>query len=199
MKDNNNLAFNLIVILLLFSNLFYQMVSAKHFDLKVQEIEGVLVDCTDTLSDYLKKLDDYNTQLTDTVNYDTNVTKSADICVSAGYKELADSELTAIANVVSLEARGESYSGQCLVAQVIKNRAELWGKTPIEIITAKGQFATGTAPITESVYKAVCDVFINGYKVIDEPITHFHTTSINPYWAKNKIAVITEGNHIFYK
>lgn len=192
---NNSLAFKLIVVLLLFSNLFYQMVSAKHFDLKVQEIEGVLVDCTNTL----KKLYDYNSQLIDTTNYDINVTKSADICVSTGYKELADSELTAIANVVSLEARGESYKGQCLVAQVIKNRAELWGKTPIEIITAKGQFATGTAPITESVYKAVCDVFIKGYKVVDEPITHFHTTSINPYWAKNKVAVITEGNHIFYK
>ena len=114
-------------------------------------------------------------------------------------QKFTNEELKSVCQVVSAEARGESYEGQCLVAQVIKNRSELWNKDIDEVINAPNQFAKGIDYVTDSVYLAVEDVFLNGKQITDEPITHFHSTLVSPYWADEKELVIKEGDHLFYK
>ena len=109
------------------------------------------------------------------------------------------SGLEAVENMVALEAKGESYEGQCLVAQCIKNRSELWGMSIEDVVNAPGQFASGYTNVTDSVKKAVNAVFNENYVVVDEPITHFHNPTVHPSWADSKTMVIREGNHFFYK
>lgn len=112
---------------------------------------------------------------------------------------ITEEEFNLIAKVVATEARGESYEGQKLVAQTIKNRSELWDKSIKEVIYAPGQYVIANVPVSKDVTDAVYDVFVNKDYVVDEPITHFCKINIFPSWGKYKTEVITEGNHKFYK
>lgn len=114
-------------------------------------------------------------------------------------KEVCDIDLELIARVVAAEARGESLEGQMAVAQVIKDRSDLWGKTPEEVVLAPAQFADpygGEVP--EVTWSAVEKVFIDGEKVFAEPVTHFYAYEIcSPYWAETKICRGRIGGHEF--
>lgn len=63
----------------------------------------------------------------------------------AGEKEV-------IASVIAAEACGEGVFGMELVAEVIRNRAQAWHKTPYQIVTAKNQFFGYTAPNRARLY-----------------------------------------------
>lgn len=109
-------------------------------------------------------------------------------------------EFDLICRVVAAEARGEGYDGQLAVAQVIRDRSQLWGMTPAEVVTADGQFAApyqGEAP--ESVRAAVNDCLILDKSAFGERVTHFCEVSITPYWAEDKQVVGVIGNHRFYR
>ena len=70
------------------------------------------------------------------------------------------------------------------VANVIKDRIELWNMTPTEVVTAKGQFAEPfQGEISEDTKLAVEIIFDKG-RVFEKPVTHF--ASNNPWWAENK-------------
>lgn len=110
----------------------------------------------------------------------------------------ADFEL--ICRVVSAEARGEGYNGQLAVAQVIRDRAQLWGMTPAEVVTAPGQFAAPyQGEIGEDVQAAVNDCLVLGVDAFGEHVTHFCEASLTPYWAVDKQVVGVVGNHRFYR
>ena len=109
-----------------------------------------------------------------------------------------DSERELIERVVAAEARGEEYIGMVAVAQTIKDRGDLWGMTYTEVVNAPNQYAppySGT--ISDEVKQAVSDVFDNGCRAFEEPITHFHSGSA-PYWANEKVNRGTIGRHSFY-
>jgi hypothetical protein len=110
---------------------------------------------------------------------------------------LTSEERELICKVVAAEARGEGLQGQMAVAQIIKDRSELWSMTVTEVLTAEGQFATPyEGEISDSVYLAVANVFDGGMRVFEEPVTHF--AEGKPWWADSKIERGTLGRHTFY-
>jgi spore germination cell wall hydrolase CwlJ-like protein len=111
--------------------------------------------------------------------------------------ELTQEEREIIERVVAAEARGETLKGQMAVANVIKDRAELWNMTPTEVVTAKGQFAEPfQGEISEDTKLAVEIIFDKGIRVFKEPVTHF--ASNNPWWAEHKAIIGKIGVHTFY-
>jgi hypothetical protein len=111
--------------------------------------------------------------------------------------ELTQEEREIIERVVAAEARGETLKGQMAVANVIKDRAELWNMTPTEVVTAKGQFAEPfQGEISEDTKLAVEIIFDKGIRVFEEPVTHF--ASNNPWWAEHKAIIGKIGVHTFY-
>ena len=111
--------------------------------------------------------------------------------------ELTQEEREIIERVVAAEARGETLKGQMAVANVIKDRAELWNMTPKEVVTAKGQFAEPfQGEISEDTKLAVEIIFDKGIRVFKEPVTHF--ASNNPWWAEHKAIIGRIGVHTFY-
>jgi hypothetical protein len=111
--------------------------------------------------------------------------------------ELTQEERDLIERVVAAEARGETLKGQMAVANVIKDRAELWNMTPTEVVTAKGQFAEPfQGEISEDTKLAVEIIFDKGIRVFKDHVTHF--ASNNPWWAENKTVIGSIGVHTFY-
>ncbi len=112
---------------------------------------------------------------------------------------LSDADRELIERVVAAEARGCSYEGMIGVAQVIRDRAESWGMTARQIVTAKSQFAKPyKGEISEDVKNAVSAVFDDGVRVFKEYTTHFHNTTVNPWWNRSKIKRGAIDNHIFW-
>ena len=111
---------------------------------------------------------------------------------------LTESEFEAVCLVVAAESRGESMEGQMAVAQVIKNRSELWEMNIIDVITKPYQFAAPHTEFEETTYVAVNRVFRYNMTVFDEPITFFHRSDIKPDWSLEKQVAGQIGNHIFY-
>ena len=110
-----------------------------------------------------------------------------------------DSERELIERVVMSEAQGEPFEGMIAVAQTIKDRSDLWGMTPVEVVTKPKQYADPyQGEVGTEVSDAVSLVFEQGYRAIDEPVTHFHAYYVNPYWAEEKTRRGMIGNHRFY-
>ncbi len=102
--------------------------------------------------------------------------------------------------VVMSEARGSSLVAQCAVMQTALDRSKAWGISVEEAITASGQYAPEfDGPVSDSVNTAFDLVFLDGYRPISEPTTHFYDTSIQmPYWAENKTDRGSIENFRFY-
>jgi len=110
-----------------------------------------------------------------------------------------------VERVVSAEARGEPYRGIKAVAQVIVDRvrSDSWeGEDVTAILTRRNQFA---APhqgyISENVRNAVAEVFDQGYRVTESPITAFYSTKggFVSRWHESLVHVTTIGNHRFFR
>ena len=104
-----------------------------------------------------------------------------------------------VIRVVMAEARGESLQGQMAVAQTILDRSIEQGKTSEEIIFSPLQYAKPyTGEISEMSEFAVDMVYLHGYRVFEEPTTHFYGyDKVNPYWADSKIERGVIGTHRF--
>ena len=112
---------------------------------------------------------------------------------------LTPQELDIVCRVVAAEARGEDLQGQMAVAQVIRDRSQLWGMTVMEVCLAPGQFAAPyQGEISPEIVQAVWAVFDEGMSVFDEPVTHFHADYVSPYWAESKVSRGSVGAHLFY-
>lgn len=108
-------------------------------------------------------------------------------------------DLELLARVVAAEARGESLEGQMAVAQVIKDRSDLWGESPESIVLAPAQFADPyEGEIPETTWDAVEAVFLSGERVFHDPVTHFYAYELcSPYWAETKVSRGVIGGHEF--
>ena len=110
-----------------------------------------------------------------------------------------EAEREMIERVVMAESMGEPFEGQVAVAQTIFDRAVLWNKTPVEVVSQESQYADMySGEISDSVKQAVSAVFDHGYRAFEEPVTHFHADYVNPYWAEVKTSRGTIGSHRFY-
>lgn len=104
------------------------------------------------------------------------------------------------------EARGEPQLGQVYVARTVINRAEKTGKSIKEVVNDESQFSwtaseIGQRPIDDpkAFVKCVESSIVSADFDINPNITHYHESSIRPYWARKYRLVATIGKHKFYK
>jgi len=122
-------------------------------------------------------------------------------------------EIYCAAQNIYFESRGEPDIGQVAVAQVVLNRVKSnkWPMSICDVVWQEKQFSwthdgksdrinilntvTREAWI-KSVYYAVTAI---EEKDITNGATHYHNTSVTPYWADSMTITAKIGNHIFYR
>lgn len=110
-----------------------------------------------------------------------------------------EAERELIERVVMSESRGEPFEGMIAVAQTIKDRSDLWGMTPVEVVTKPKQYAMPyQGEVSTEIEDAVSLVFDQGYRAFEPATTHFHADYVNPYWTESKTSRGTIGSHRFY-
>jgi len=116
-----------------------------------------------------------------------------------------------IAATLILEAGGErSTKAMPAVYEVISNRAQQSGRTPAQECMRRKQFScwNNITKRKELLEKAMAHpkfatavaISINGPTTnLTGGATHYHTISVNPYWASAMITTTTIGHHMFYR
>lgn len=112
--------------------------------------------------------------------------------------ELSAAERDVVERVVMVEAGGESFEGQMLVAQCILNAAEKRGVDPSEAVVLYSYTKSRPDP-TQRVKDAVAAVFDRGETIVDEPILYFYNPAlVTSDFHESQIFVIEEGGHRFF-
>jgi spore germination cell wall hydrolase CwlJ-like protein len=103
---------------------------------------------------------------------------------------------------VYYEARGETFTGQQMVAKVVLNRTKHpdYPDTICGVVYQPFQFSWTANkqpkpnPITYAKAKEAA------YLAHQHPTTaiFFHNHKIKPHWSKTRTVVAKEGNHVFY-
>ena len=127
-----------------------------------------------------------------------------------------DEQWQCLAEALYFEARGESVKGQFAVAEVILNRVD-HGYYPD---TLCGVIKQGTGRKYQCQFTYTCDgladkirepeayervgkvarLMIDGApRVLTDGATHYHTTAVNPNWARKFPRTTTIGVHHFYR
>ena len=132
--------------------------------------------------------------------------------------------LVCISMIVYFEARGEPYAGQVSVAQVATFRLEKKAPSRRDLLRNTNEGCKGLVRVTPthscsfSFYcdgipevvsnrrawrraKTIAKLVMNGTIKEERTIgaTHYHNTSVHPYWADSLVRLGRIGNHIFYK
>ena len=159
---------------------------------QIQTIHKQQVDTLDKLMDIELILSGYSNEI-----------NSVDELVYEGKKDCLGLNRGLIEGVVAAEARGDTLDGMIAVAQTIKDRGDLWDIDYADVVLADGQYAdVYTGEISDKVKLAVELVFDCGYRISEEPITHFHSfgEGNEPYWANAKICrgSLNSKVHQFY-
>lgn len=127
-----------------------------------------------------------------------------------------------LARTIWGEARGEGKGGMEAVALVVLNRLDVsnqkggywWGNTLLDICRKPYQFSCWNAD--DPNYRKLVTVdendtsFATALRVarrallgfIKDPTrnaTHYHTRSVQPFWAKGKTPCAVIGRHVFYR
>jgi spore germination cell wall hydrolase CwlJ-like protein len=122
-----------------------------------------------------------------------------------------------LATAIYFEARGESAKGQRAVGEVILARTRQHGRPR----TVCGVVYEGSRRSTGCQFSFTCDgiadvvrnnaawvrakrvagIVLNtrGRKRVSRGATHYHATSVRPYWASSLRKVARIGSHIFYR
>ncbi len=96
-------------------------------------------------------------------------------------------------------AESSTIEGQQAVAEVIKNRSELWNKSLLEVIEQPKQFAKPKNTVSKETLQAVADVLNGNVRVFESTPTHFITDgSDKPMWVYNKECMGEIGGNVFY-
>lgn len=104
-----------------------------------------------------------------------------------------------VVRVVMAESRGSSLQAQAAVAQTILDRSMQSGKDSGEIISEPYQYASPyEGEIADLSDFSVDLIYLYGYRVFDEPTTHFYAYELcNPDWAEAKVERGVVGGHRF--
>jgi len=133
-----------------------------------------------------------------------------------GYDAAADidrQQLYCAAQNVYFESRGEPDLGQMAVTQVVLNRVESrkWPDSICGVIWQDKQFSwthdgkSDTIRVGNKINRHAWmkSVFYSVMAMIEDDITngatHYHSTSVEPYWINDMKQTAVIGNHIFYR
>jgi N-acetylmuramoyl-L-alanine amidase len=104
------------------------------------------------------------------------------------------------------EARSDDQFSQIAVAHVVLNRAKNKNKTIKQVVLSPYQFSwthlqSSYVPHDSVAFMQCLQSVLIAYQGYDftKGATHYHKTTINPYWAKHYQYVTTVGSHHFYK
>jgi spore germination cell wall hydrolase CwlJ-like protein len=122
-----------------------------------------------------------------------------------------------LATAIYFEARGESLKGQRAVGEVILARTRQHGRPK----TVCGVVYEGSSRRTGCQFSFTCDgiadvvrsqaawarakraaalvMSTKGKRRVSRGATHYHATSVRPYWASSLRKVARIGSHIFYR
>ena len=111
---------------------------------------------------------------------------------------LSDYERQVVECMVMGESGAEPYEGQVLVAQCILNACIKEGIQPSRVRT-KYQYSGWNKNPSESVKKAVSEVFDDGYKITEEFILYFYAPKYSSgRWHETQKFIIQVGGHKFF-
>lgn len=111
---------------------------------------------------------------------------------------LTDEERAEIERVVMAECGAEPYDGILAVCQCILNACEKSGKRPHETIRAYGYTPNRKTP-SETVRKAVSEVFDDGKEIVEEYILYFYAPKWGDgSWHEKQRFVVEIGGHRFF-
>ena len=178
-----------LVIFVIFALLLGILIGQVSFnlavDFRLKQLESQISPCEVTDEPYIED------NAKEEQMFDTEI-KSAEIVY---FVNEAEREL--IERVVMSESRGEPFEGMIAVAQTIKDRSDLWGMTPVEVVTKPKQYAMPfQGEVSTEIEDAVSLVFDQGYRAFEDATTHFAT--YEPYWAEGKTSRGTIGRHFFW-
>ena len=108
------------------------------------------------------------------------------------------------------EARGEDLYGQLMVGMVTLERLHSgkWGDTIKAVVTSPAQFSwysdgKSDVPTNKDSWEASKGVAMLSMmlytKIKDHGVMYYHNDTVDPYWSKSMLKVLTIGNHVFYK
>jgi spore germination cell wall hydrolase CwlJ-like protein len=102
------------------------------------------------------------------------------------------------------EARGESWAGWALVKATVENRVKdsRWPSTVCEVVYQPKQFSWTIDPNEvddKDSWNRIVTFVKEGTHSNFSGATHYHTTSINPWWASSYEYLGTSGSHKYYK
>ncbi len=121
------------------------------------------------------------------------------------------SELRCLALNIYHEARGESTSGQKAIASVIMNRvrSQRYPDSICEVVWQPRQFSwtiaherchAVTDPRAWKKALIIAHRALAGYEYAGVgEATHYHASSVDPYWAAHGLFVAKIGDHVFYE
>ena len=112
------------------------------------------------------------------------------------------------------EAWGEGREGMTAVAEVIRNRADEWGLSPLAVVKRVKHFSCLNSTTPERLVRKfhrkpdfvlALEIARIAYNTPQNlpgfscGATHFHDHSMTPYWASGKQPVAIIGNLSFYR
>lgn len=102
------------------------------------------------------------------------------------------------------EARGEGWTGWALVKATVENRVldSRWPSTVCDVVYQPQQFSWTSNPneVTDiDSWNRIVSFVKEGVHSNFKGATHYHTVSINPWWAKSYEYLGTVGQHKYYK
>jgi N-acetylmuramoyl-L-alanine amidase len=130
-----------------------------------------------------------------------------------------ESDLQCLAENIYFEARGEPLNGQYAVAEVTLNRTRAphfphticsvvhqmrWDPNRKRMVGDFSWTELGAlSPEDGPAWKRAMEVANAAYDDLRDPIVpgalFYHATSVRPGWARTRTAIITIGNHVFYR
>lgn len=111
--------------------------------------------------------------------------------------QLTEKERSVVESAVMAEAGGECYTGQLAVAQAILDGAL---RNDFDVVYSIKRYQVVTTSITpsESVKRAVSEVFDDGYRVTAHPMDLWYATWIKSPWHESQKFVFEVGLHRFF-
>jgi len=115
-------------------------------------------------------------------------------------------DIRIVAEVIAAEACGEGYKGMYGVGSVISNRSKQWGKTAVQIVTAKNQFYGYSAKNKHKLFQQckgdalrIANLVSRGkIEDITQGALYFRQPS-EPTYSWHGEPTVRIGNHIFHK
>ena len=116
-----------------------------------------------------------------------------------------------VASVLRAEAMGEGEKGMIAVAEVIRNRANESGKTPLQVVVKRNEFSSLNKTTPDRLYKKYSKAkpfpvalriaqtcYTNKLPGITKGATFYDNKRNHPYWLSEVRLVAVVGNHNFY-